>query len=75
MWPSWSMRILSGFMSLDVSAESHLRLLHESPPMNEAEIVDSFDGEDTFRHVELSHVLGERVVLDQPANQLQIPTS
>ena len=34
--------------------------------VDEAEVVDGLDGKDAFRHVELGHVLGECVVLDQP---------
>ena len=34
--------------------------------MDEAQIVDRLDREDTFRHVKLGDVLGERIVLDQP---------
>jgi hypothetical protein len=34
--------------------------------MNEAKLVDGLDGEDTFRHVKLGHILGKGIVLDQP---------
>jgi len=43
--------------------------------MDEAQVVDRFYGEDTLRHVELGHVLGERVVLDQPVVSEAIPGS
>ena len=36
-------------------------------PVDEAELVDGLDGEDALGHVELGHILRERVVLDQPA--------
>ncbi len=35
-------------------------------PMNEPEVVDRFDGKDTFRHIEFRYILREGIVLDQP---------
>jgi hypothetical protein len=35
--------------------------------MDEAQVVDRLDGQDTFRHIELSDVFREGIVLDQPA--------
>lgn len=37
--------------------------------MDEAELVNSLDGEDAFGHVKLGHVFGEGVVLDEPADR------
>ena len=39
---------------------------HRSP-VDETKIVHRFNGQYTFRHVELCHVLGECIILDQPA--------
>lgn len=34
--------------------------------MNKPELVNGFDGQDTFGHVKLCDVLGKGIVLDQP---------
>lgn len=39
-----------------------------SLPVNESQLVDGFDGQNAFRHVELGDVLGKGVVFDQPAS-------
>lgn len=42
------------------------RVQNSRSPMYETEVVDRFDRKNTFRHVELAYILGERIILDQP---------
>ena len=39
-------------------------------PVNESKVVDCFDRQDTFRHVEASDVLGKRVILNEHSHQV-----
>jgi hypothetical protein len=39
-------------------------------PVNESKVMDRFDREDAFRHVETSNVLGERVILNEHSHQV-----
>jgi len=39
--------------------------------MDESELVNGLDREDTLGHVELGHVLRESIVLDQPVREEQ----
>lgn len=40
-------------------------------PMDESQLVDGFNGQNTFRHVELCHILGKGIVFDQPVPKCQ----
>ena len=39
-------------------------------PVNESKVVDRFDRQDTFCHVETSDVLGKRVILNEHSHQV-----
>lgn len=39
-------------------------------PVNEPKVVDRFDRQDTFCHVEASDVLGKRVILNEHSHQV-----
>lgn len=45
-------------------------LLAGGVPMNEAELVDCFDGKHAFGHVEACNIFRERVVLDKHGHQV-----
>lgn len=38
--------------------------------MDKSQLMDSFDGQDTLRHVESCYVLGESVVFDEHSHQI-----
>lgn len=73
MWPSESMRMLSGLMSLRDISVAVVKCKHV--PMDEAQVVNGLDSKDTLGHVELGHVLGERIVLDQPEGVSEVNQS
>ena len=50
--------------------ESESARAHVYAPMNEAEVVNGFDGKDTFGHVETRHVLRESVILDEHCHEI-----
>jgi len=58
-------------MSLEVEMRSSHRHRHEGCiPVNEAEVMDSLDGEDTLSHVEAGDILREGVVLDEHGHEI-----
>lgn len=42
----------------------------EDEPMDESQLVNGFEGQDTLGHVKPSHVLAKGVVLDQHRHQV-----
>ena len=46
----------------------------DSLPVDEAEIMDGLNGENTFCHVELGDILGKGIVFDQPKSSANGPS-
>ena len=70
IWPSLSIRMLSGLMSLKRCQLSVAAACSGNIPMDEAELVDRFNRKNTLCDVETGDVFGECVILDQHRHEI-----
>jgi hypothetical protein len=71
MWPPRSSRMLSGLMSLGYRQSGGIiRARQQDVPVDEAELVHSFQSQCDLGHVETSNVFGEDFILDQHGHEI-----